>query len=82
MFQFELSVVKLLLFHVQITNSKLKSIILHCELLTQSRLILEIQLYFCNVPFEGHQDKTSVFVGHTLNKFIFASLLMFLASNF
>ena len=50
--------VKLLFIHFRVTNSNLKNIKLNFQLLTQSRLILEI---LCPVPFEGHQEKTSLF---------------------
>ena len=53
--------VKLLFFHFQVTNSNLKNIKLHFELLIQSRFILEIQFYLCPVPIECHQEKPSLF---------------------
>ena len=49
--------VTLLFFHFRITNSNLKNINLHFELLTQSRLLLEIQFYLCPVLLEGPQKK-------------------------
>ena len=55
------SVIKLLFFRFGVTNSNLKCIKLHFKLLTQSRLILEIQFYPCPVPLEGHREKTSQF---------------------
>ena len=53
--------VKLLFFRFQVTNSNLKNIKLHFELLTQARLILEIRFYVCPVPLEGHQNKPSLY---------------------
>ena len=61
--------------HVWVTNSKLENNNFHCELLirwlnfyfstfellTWSLLILEIQLYLCNIPFGDHQEKTNPF---------------------
>ena len=52
--------VKVLFFHFRVTNLNLKNIKLHFELLTQSRVILEIQFYFCPVPRKGHREKTSL----------------------
>ena len=53
--------VKLSFFHIRDTNSNLKIIKLHFELLTRSRLILKIQFYLCPVPLGGDQEKTSLF---------------------
>ena len=61
---------KSFILHCWVTKSNFKNIKLHFELLTQSRLILEIQLSLCLVPLEGHQEKTSSFFW-TLNKDIF-----------
>ena len=52
---------KLLFLHFRVINSNSKNIKLHFELLTQSRLILEIQFYLCPVPCEGHREKSSLF---------------------
>ena len=54
--------VKLLFFYFRVTISNLKNIKLYFELLTHSRLILEIQFYLCPVPFQGHQEKTTFFL--------------------
>ena len=53
--------VKLLFFRFRVTNLNRKSIELHFESLTQSRLIFEIQFYFCRVPLEDYQEKASQF---------------------
>ena len=53
---------KILFFHFRVSNSNLKNIKLHFELLTQSLLTLEIQFFLCPVPREGHQEKTSRFI--------------------
>ena len=52
--------VKLLFFQFRFTNSNLKNIKLHFELLAQSRLILGIQFFLCPVPLEHYQEKTSL----------------------
>ena len=54
--------VKLLFIHFRVTNSNLKNIKLHFELLTQSMLILEIVF---PVLFECYQEKTSLFFRST-----------------
>ena len=61
--------VKLLFFHFRVTNWNFKSIKLHFDLLIQ----LQIQFYLCPVPLEDHQEKTSLFFDHPLNKIIFTS---------
>ena len=52
--------VKLQFFQFRVTNLNLKNIKLHNELLTQFRLILEIQFYLCPVPLEGYQEKMNL----------------------
>ena len=54
--------IKFLFFQFRITYLNLKNIELHFELLTQSRLMLEIQFYFCPLHLDVHQSKTSPFV--------------------
>ena len=65
--------VKLLFFHFRVTNSNLKNIKLHYELLSQSRLMLEIQFYLCAVPLQDHQEKTSLFFWSPTKKVIVRS---------
>ena len=57
--------IKFLFFQFRITYLNLKNIELHFELLTQSRLMLEIQFYFCPLHLDVHQGKTTLF-GHPL----------------
>ena len=63
--------VKLSFFHFRVTNSKLKNIKLHIELLIQFWLILYNQFYLCHLPLEDHQEKASLFFWWRTKKFFF-----------
>ena len=56
--------VNFFILYFRFTNSNLRKIELHFELLTQSQMILEIQFYFRPAPFESHHEKTFLFFGH------------------